>query len=82
MGMVLHGIPDDVGDFVEPAIIYAFHGMHDPTLNRLQSIGDMRYGPFQDYIGGIIYKIVLIHSCESGDLYILPGVSLIVMSVQ
>jgi hypothetical protein len=74
--MVLHGVPYDVGYLVEAAIIHAFHGMQDPSLHRLQSIDDMRHRPFQDDIGGIINEIVLVHSREAGNLYLLTGMVL------
>src|SRR5215813_11503191 len=34
MWMILHGLPDDIGYFIEAAIIHFFHSMEDAALYR------------------------------------------------
>ena len=68
MGVILHGVPNDIGHLVEPAIVHPFHGMQDAPLDRFQSVNNMRHSTFKDHIGGIINEIVLIHPCKAGDL--------------
>ena len=34
MRMVLHGLPDNIGYFIKPAVIHFFHGMKNTALHR------------------------------------------------
>ncbi len=59
--MVLHGVSNDVRDFVVTAVIHSLHSVQDATLNGFQTVGDVRHGTFQNYIGSIVQKPVLVH---------------------
>ena len=50
MRMELHRMAHNVGHLVVLAIIHALHRVHDTTLNRLEAIGNVRNGAFQDYV--------------------------------
>ena len=43
--MVLHGLPDDIGDFVIAAVVHFPHGVQDAPLDGLEAIFDRRYSP-------------------------------------
>jgi len=58
--MILHGLPDDIGHFIESAVIHFFHGMENPTLHRFQAILEGRHGPFKYNIRCIVKKPVFI----------------------
>ncbi len=66
MRMVLHGLADDIGNLVVPAILNLPHGMKNPALNRLKTVIDMRNSPFENYIGSIIEKPVLVLAGQFG----------------
>ena len=82
MGVKLHGVPYDIGYFVEAAVVDPLHGMHDTALHWFQSVNNIWNGTLKDHIGGIIDEIVLIHSCEAGDFYILMGMVIFSLCVQ
>jgi len=67
VGMILHGLPDDVGYLVETAVIHLLHGMENPTLNGLQPVNHIGYGPLQDHIGGVIQEPLPVHPRQIGD---------------
>ena len=60
--VVLHSLTNDVRHLVELAVVHAFHGMEDATLNRFQSIVDAGDSPLQYHVRGIVKKPVLIHA--------------------
>ena len=61
MRVILHGITDHIRDLIVTTILQFFHGVKDPSLNRLQPIVRMRNGSFKDYIGCIVEKPISIH---------------------
>ena len=62
--MELHGMPHDVRHLVVPSVVHPLHGMENTPLYRLQTVLDVRYGPFEDYVAGIVQKPVLVHPGE------------------
>ncbi len=60
VGMILHGLPDDVGDFVEFAVVGGVHRPENAALDRLQPVVHVRNGPFLDHIRGV-FQIILVH---------------------
>ena len=72
MGMVFHGVADDVGDFVEASVVHPLHGVQDTSLDGFESIVDVRNGAFQNDIGGIVHEVVGIHAfhCPAGWNYV------------
>ena len=60
--VVLHGLPDDIGDFVKAAIVHFFHGMKDAALHGLETVFHGRHGPLKDHVAGVIEKPVLVHA--------------------
>ena len=50
MRVELHGVSYNVRYFVIPAIVHAFHGMHDTSLHGFKTVFDIGYGTLQDYI--------------------------------
>ena len=62
MGMVLHGLADDVGHLGETAVVDPVHGMEHPPLDRFESIDDVGDGPLEDYIGRVVEEPVLEHA--------------------
>ena len=46
--------PTMFGNFVISAVIQSFHRVEDTSLDRFQTIIDVRYGTFQYYVRGIV----------------------------
>ena len=44
VGVVLHGLADDVGHLVVAAVVDAPHGVQDASVDGLQTVFDMRHG--------------------------------------
>ena len=64
MGVVLHGLSNDIGDLIESTIIHLLHGMKDSSLYRLQPIFNRRNCTLQDHIGCIVKEPVLVHPSD------------------
>ena len=64
MRVVLHGLPDDVGDFVELAIVHFDEGMEDTALNRFEAVVHMRNGAILDYVGRVFDEVGLIETIQ------------------
>ena len=64
MGVVLHGLPDDVGDLVVTAVVDALHGVEDTPLHGLQTVLDMGHGALEDDVRGVVEEPVLVHAGE------------------
>ena len=64
VGVELHGVPHDVRHLVVASVVQTLHGVEDASLNGLQSVVDVGDGTFQDNVGGIVQKPVLIHAGE------------------
>ena len=55
--MILHRMPNDVCDFIEPAIILFVQRMQDPALNRLQSVFELGNRAIANDIGGVLKEV-------------------------
>ena len=64
MRVKLHGMAHDIGHFVVPSIVHALHRVQYTALNRLQTVGDIRHGAFQDNIRGVVEEPVLVHATK------------------
>jgi len=58
MGMKLHCFTNHVGDFVVAAIAHREKRMQNPTLDRLQSVSDIRDRSVEHHIAGVLEKVV------------------------
>jgi len=59
MRVILHSVPDNVGDFVEPAVIFLVQCVQDPPLDRLQAVFELRNRPVPDYVGCVLDEVVV-----------------------
>ena len=64
MRMILHRTTHNVRYLIETPIIHLLHGMEDASLHWLETIHDVRHGTFQNHVGGIVQKPVLIHATQ------------------
>ena len=55
--MVLHRMPDDIGDLVEATVVNSVKRPYDPSLHRLETVVDVRDGPVLYDIGCIFEEI-------------------------
>ena len=62
MGVVLHGLPHDVGHLVVAAVVDHLHGVENAPLHGFQAVAHMGHGAFQDHVGGVVQEPVLIHA--------------------
>ena len=60
--VVLHGLADDVGDLGVGAVVHLVHGMQHAPLHGLESVHDVRHGPVQDHVRGVVQVPVLEHA--------------------
>src|SRR5262245_2856136 len=68
MRMILHAVSDDVRHFIIATIFHIPHRMQDTALDRLQTVIDMWYCTFQDYIRCVVQKPTLIHPVQMHDV--------------
>jgi hypothetical protein len=68
--VVLHGLPNDVGDFVVTPVVHFPHSVEYPPLYGLQPINNAGYGAFQNYVGSIVQEIILVHPLEGDDVFL------------
>ena len=61
VGVELHGLSHYVGHLGVGAVVYAEHGMQDAALHGLEAVHDVRHGPVEDHVGGIVEIPVLEH---------------------
>ena len=61
MRMQFHGLADDGGHFRISAVIDLEHRMQDTSLDRFQSIVNMRHGPLEYDIRRVVEKPLLEH---------------------
>ena len=54
----------DVGHLVVASIVHTLHRVQDATLYGFQSVFNMWYGTFQNYIGSIVQEPVLVHAAQ------------------
>ena len=64
VGVVLHGLSDDIGYFVVAAIVHFLHRVKDAALYRLEPVLYGRDGAFQDNVGGVVQEVILVHPLE------------------
>lgn len=62
MRMVLHGISDNVGYFVEAPVVQCLHGMQYPSLDRFQSIVNVGNRAVENRVGCIVQIPALEHT--------------------
>ena len=60
----LHGMSHDVRHLVIAAVVHALHRVQDAALHRLQTVLNVRHGPFEDDVRGIVQEPVLIHAAQ------------------
>ena len=60
--MVLHRLTDDVRHLCVASVVHLVHCVQDTSLDRFQTIDDVRDGSRENDIGGIVQKPVLEHS--------------------
>ena len=58
----LHRLSDDVGHLGQTPVIYPVHGMQDAALHGFETVDDVRHGPVEDDIRGIVEEPVLEHA--------------------
>ena len=68
MGMKLHGMTDDIGNFIIPSVLQPAHRVEDSALNGLKSIVQVGYSPFQNYVRGILEEPIFIHTRKVGNI--------------
>ena len=66
MGVVLHGVPNDVGHFVEPTVFQFPQRMEQPALHGFETVFQRGNCAFQDDVGGVIQEIILVHGAHPG----------------
>jgi hypothetical protein len=59
VGMVLHAVPDHVGDLVEFAVVHLEEGVEDAPLHGLEPVLEVGYRPVLDDVGGVV-EVVLV----------------------
>ncbi len=64
VGVVLHGVADDVGHLVVPAVLLLPHGVQDTALDWLEAVLHMRDGTLQDHIGRILQEPIPVHPAD------------------
>jgi hypothetical protein len=62
VGVIFHGVADDVSDFVIATVIEFIHGVEDAPLDGFEAVIDVRDGAFQDNVRGVIHEIVGVHA--------------------
>ena len=64
VGVKLHGVAHNVGHFVVPSVVHAFHRVQYTALNRFQAVGDVGHGAFQDNVRGVVEEPILVHATK------------------
>ena len=62
MRVKLHRLAHHVGHLIISSVVDPPHGVQDAPLHWLQPVVDVRHGPLQDHVRGIIQKPALIHA--------------------
>jgi hypothetical protein len=62
VGVVLHGLADDVGNLVETAVVHFTHGMEDAPLHGFQPVFGVRYGAVKNNVRGIFQEPIFVHA--------------------
>ena len=61
VGVVLHGVPNHVGHFVEPTVFQFPQRMEQPALHGFETVFQRGNCAFQDDVGGVVQEIILVH---------------------
>lgn len=64
MGMVLHGVADDVGHFVVASVVEGLHGVQDSALHGFEPVVDMRHSSLENNVACVFEIPVAEHSGE------------------
>ncbi len=54
--MILHRVPNDIGDLDEPPVVLLMQRPEDAPLHRLQTVGEIRNRTIADDVAGVIQK--------------------------
>ena len=66
VGVVLHGLTDDVGYFVEPTVLHFAQGVEESALNRLEAVFQSRNGALQNNVGSVVQEVISVHAAHAG----------------
>ena len=64
VGMIVHGIADDIGNFLRSAVVNLIQRPEDAPLNGFQTVINVGNGPRTDHITSIIQKVPVDHLAE------------------
>lgn len=67
MGVILHGVADDIGDFVVTTVFEFVHGMEDATLDGFEAVVDVGDGALEDDVGSVFEEPVAIEIVNGTD---------------
>lgn len=68
MGMIFHGVADDIGHLVVAAVFEFIHGVEDATLDGFEPVIDVRNSAFEDNVGGVVQKPIAVEIVDGFDL--------------
>ena len=68
VGVVLHRVADGIGHLVETAIVHLLQAVQDATLDRLQSVVQVRNRPLENDVRRIIEEVLVVHPLDADDL--------------
>ena len=75
MRVILHGVTNDIRNFVVAPVLQFPHRMQNPSLHRLKPVIGMRNRSFENYIRCIIKKPVPVHVIDINSFVVLPFLS-------
>ena len=86
VGVVLHGVADDVGHLDEFAVVVLVQRMEDPALHRLEAVVQVGDRTVADDVGGVLDEVVVDHPGQralaaAGTVAGAPSASAVVVSV-
>ena len=62
--VVLHGVADDAGHFVETAVVHFEKSVQDATLDRFQAIVDVGDSPVLDDVGSVLDEVAFVKTVD------------------
>ena len=66
VGMIVHGVSDDIRRFVSSAVVNFMQYPEDTALNGFQTVIHIGNGTILDDVGGIVQKVTIHHRPEIG----------------
>ena len=66
VGVVVHGVADDVGGLVGPAVVDAVEHPEDAALDGFEAVVHVGDGPVLDDVGGVVEEVAVHHGPEIG----------------